>query len=104
MWTSRLLYFGSALVMGITGCLIIPRTGLHAQQGAPVSIGGNDIGGVVSSSKGPEAGVWVIAETGIGSTSGPMSSMEVDRLLVGRTTIRSRCPCLFAREPSCQCC
>jgi hypothetical protein len=63
MWTSRLLYFGSALVMGIAGYLVIPRTGLHAQQGTPVSIGGNDIGGVVSSSKGPEAGVWVIAET-----------------------------------------
>ena len=26
-------------------------------------IDNNDIGGVVSSSKGPEAGVWVIAET-----------------------------------------
>jgi hypothetical protein len=49
--------------MGIAGYLVIPRTGLHAQQGTPVSIGGNDIGGVVSSSKGPEAGAWVIAET-----------------------------------------
>jgi hypothetical protein len=28
-----------------------------------VSIGANDLGGVVTSSKGPEAGVWVIAET-----------------------------------------
>jgi hypothetical protein len=28
-----------------------------------VSVGGSDIGGVVTSSKGPEAGVWVIAET-----------------------------------------
>ena len=63
MWTSRILCFGSALVMGIAGYLVIPRTALHAQQGTPVSIGGNDIGGVVSSSKGPEAGVWVIAET-----------------------------------------
>ena len=33
-------------------------TVLHAQQVKPT-----DIGGVVSSSKGPEAGVWVIAET-----------------------------------------
>ena len=32
-------------------------------RAAPVQIGANDIGGVVSSSKGPEAGVWVIAET-----------------------------------------
>src|SRR5436305_1629770 len=30
---------------------------------AQVSIDADDIGGVVTSSKGPEAGVWVIAET-----------------------------------------
>src|ERR1051326_784281 len=36
----------------------------HAQQqGNAVAIDGDDIGGVVTSSKGPEAGVWVIAET-----------------------------------------
>src|SRR5690242_15804432 len=35
-------------------------TGLHAQT---VDVGSNEIGGVVTSSKGPEAGVWVIAET-----------------------------------------
>src|SRR5262245_43193179 len=35
-------------------------TGLHAQN---VDVGSTDIGGVVTSSKGPEAGVWVIAET-----------------------------------------
>ena len=35
-----------------------------AQQSPPaVSIGDSDIGGVVTSAKGPEAGVWVIAET-----------------------------------------
>ncbi|MBI4460256.1 MAG: carboxypeptidase regulatory-like domain-containing protein, partial [Acidobacteria bacterium] len=33
---------------------------LHAQE---VRIDADDIGGVVSSAKGPEAGVWVIAET-----------------------------------------
>src|ERR1700676_4308950 len=63
MGTARMLCFGSALVMGIAGYLVIPRTALHAQQGTPVSMSANDIGGVVSSSKGPEAGVWVIAET-----------------------------------------
>jgi hypothetical protein len=38
---------------------------LHAQQrpAARVAIDPDDIGGVVTSSKGPEAGVWVIAET-----------------------------------------
>src|SRR3954454_3656004 len=34
-----------------------------AQQRATVAIDSDDIGGVVTSSKGPEAGVWVIAET-----------------------------------------
>src|SRR5690349_14102896 len=39
--------------------------GVEAQQkaGATVAIDNDDIGGVVSSAKGPEAGVWVIAET-----------------------------------------
>jgi hypothetical protein len=39
--------------------------GLSGQQNtaATVSIGNNDIGGVVTSTNGPEAGVWVIAET-----------------------------------------
>src|SRR5919199_386567 len=40
-------------------------TGPQAQQqaGAAVAIDNDDIGGVVTSSNGPEAGVWVIAET-----------------------------------------
>ena len=39
--------------------------GAQAQQKvvAPVAIDADDIGGVVKSAKGPEAGVWVIAET-----------------------------------------
>src|SRR5215470_1645239 len=37
---------------------------LAAQQaGSVVAIDADDIGGVVTSAKGPEAGVWVIAET-----------------------------------------
>jgi hypothetical protein len=36
---------------------------LNAQQAPTVSIGSSDIGGVVTGPKGPEAGVWVIAET-----------------------------------------
>jgi hypothetical protein len=35
----------------------------HAAPAAEGKVGASDIGGVVSSSKGPEAGVWVIAET-----------------------------------------
>jgi len=34
-----------------------------AQMGTQEGVGGSDLGGVVTSSKGPEAGVWVIAET-----------------------------------------
>src|SRR5215475_4405310 len=34
-----------------------------AQPAATVQIDGDDIGGVVTSRVGPEAGVWVIAET-----------------------------------------
>ena len=59
----RFLYISGAVILSIAGYLVMPRTRLHAQQSASVRIGQNDIGGVVSSSKGPEAGVWVIAET-----------------------------------------
>jgi len=38
-------------------------TPIHAQQAAAVSIGDTDLGGVVRGPNGPEAGVWVIAET-----------------------------------------
>src|SRR3974390_2514497 len=38
---------------------------LRAQQtpGAPVTVGNTDIGGLFTGARGPEAGVWVIAET-----------------------------------------
>ena len=36
---------------------------LDAQQNATVNVKSDEIGGVVSSANGPEAGVWVIAET-----------------------------------------
>ena len=41
----------------------IAPTELRAQQSAAVTIDGDDIGGVVTGANGPEAGVWVIAET-----------------------------------------
>src|SRR5438874_2318132 len=45
--------------------LLVSLRGLNGQQssGEAISIGSDDIGGVVTSSNGPEAGVWVIAET-----------------------------------------
>src|SRR5580700_5511558 len=48
------------------GLLMITLTMAQSQsapQGAEVKIKARDIGGVVSSTNGPEAGVWVIAET-----------------------------------------
>src|SRR5208337_5649678 len=47
----------------IAGSFLGGRDFVRAQQSASVKVGATEIGGVVSSSKGPEAGVWVIAET-----------------------------------------
>src|SRR5215470_13660673 len=64
MRTTRGLYCG-LVVVGITALLIAVPARLRAQQNttAAVRIGDNDLGGVVTSGHGPEAGVWVIAET-----------------------------------------
>jgi hypothetical protein len=58
----RMLAFAAFLALLAASLLV--RT--HAQQPSPsaeVPIDADDIGGVVSGSNGPEAGVWVIAET-----------------------------------------
>src|SRR5438132_4385113 len=51
--------------LAVAGALAASLAWVNAQQrsGATVAIDPDDIGGVVASSKGPEAGVWVIAET-----------------------------------------
>ena len=49
--------------IGVAALGIVVPSSLMAQQAALVAIDNDDIGGVVRSSKGPEAGVWVIAET-----------------------------------------
>ena len=62
--TNRILVLGTCLT-----ALAASIAGVDAWQGAgrgtaaQVQIDPDDIGGVVTSSKGPEAGVWVIAET-----------------------------------------
>ena len=60
----RLLYLGVA-VIAIAVIWAGAASTLSAQQGAggAVRIDGNAIGGVVTGPSGPEAGVWVIAET-----------------------------------------
>jgi len=64
MSTTRGLSFGLA-VLGIAMLLVAPPAWLRAQQNTAdaVRIGDTDLGGVVTSAQGPEAGVWVIAET-----------------------------------------
>src|SRR5579883_500728 len=50
--------------IALASCLIGGFALLEAQQRSPaVSIGNSDLGGVVTSINGPEAGVWVIAQT-----------------------------------------
>jgi hypothetical protein len=60
MRTTKGLYWGSAAV-GIAALLAACAALQSGDSG--VSIGSHDIGGVVSGASGPEAGVWVIAET-----------------------------------------
>jgi hypothetical protein len=58
------LYSGFAAV-SIAALLTASSARLSAQQNtdSPIHIGDSDLGGVVTSAKGPEAGVWIIAET-----------------------------------------
>jgi hypothetical protein len=53
------------VAVGVAVLLAALPVRLSGQQknAAPVSIDNDDIGGVVTSAKGAEAGVWVIAET-----------------------------------------
>jgi hypothetical protein len=51
------------VAVGIAAFLASWPSGLNSQQNVAVAIDNDDIGGVVTSAKGPEAGVWVIAET-----------------------------------------
>ena len=64
MKTLRMLSSG-LLALGSAAILAVPLTGTGARQagGQAVPIDADDLGGVVTGPKGPEAGVWVIAET-----------------------------------------
>jgi hypothetical protein len=56
----RRFYLGTAAAIGLAALLAMPA---QVQAQTAVAIDGDDIGGVVTGPKGPEAGVWVIAET-----------------------------------------
>ncbi len=59
----KMSYLG-IVAIGFAAVLGIARTGRTAgKPAAEIKIVSDDIGGLVTSSKGPEAGVWVIAET-----------------------------------------
>ena len=55
--TARLIGVGTLLAVGCAGLALFTQNGVSAADNTGV------ISGVVSSAKGPEAGVWVIAET-----------------------------------------
>ncbi len=61
------LFAPAATLALLIGVAALPRIGSAQQSAEPsiqgISIGDTDLGGVVSSPGGPEAGVWVIAET-----------------------------------------
>src|SRR5262245_20614550 len=60
--TSLLL---SVAAVALGALLLSSSTHVSAQQSAPagVTVGDSDVGGIVTSANGPEAGVWVIVET-----------------------------------------
>src|SRR5262245_18739703 len=64
MRTTSAWYFGIVAV-GIVVLLAASPARLRAQQNPAdaVRLGDSDLGGVVTSAQGPEAGVWVIVET-----------------------------------------
>src|SRR5947207_7060752 len=61
MSPKAMLYCSAAIALAV----IAMPAALHAQQSAPpaVTVGSDDLGGIVRGPNGPEAGVWVIAET-----------------------------------------
>ena len=64
MKTNKGFYLG-VLALGVAALIAAcaMQSGDEPGSGAAIRIDADDIGGVVSSAKGPEAGVWVIAET-----------------------------------------
>ncbi|MGH9786867.1 MAG: carboxypeptidase-like regulatory domain-containing protein, partial [Terriglobia bacterium] len=61
----RSLLYLSVMAVGLAVFLAVSLTEVSAQQpgNGAVRVDNDDIGGVVTSRSGPEAGVWVVAET-----------------------------------------
>src|ERR1700676_269968 len=61
---SKKLFYVAIAVTAVTALLGVSRPGHSAKKpAAAIPMNSSDIAGVCTSSKGPEAGVWVIAET-----------------------------------------
>src|ERR1700732_3673155 len=60
---SRFLFPGMVIVVGVILAATLGGVRAAQNKGGTLHVGSTDIGGVVTSPKGPEAGVWVIAET-----------------------------------------
>src|SRR6202790_3648510 len=61
---SKKFFYVAIAVTAVTALLGVSRPGHSAKKpAAAIPMNSSDIAGVVTSSKGPEAGVWVIAET-----------------------------------------
>src|SRR6202795_28310 len=61
---TKKIFYVSIFAMAIAALLAVSRPGHSAKKpAAAIPMNNSDIAGVVMSSKGPEAGVWVIAET-----------------------------------------
>jgi hypothetical protein len=63
--STRRTWLGILLATGMAAVPLLSHLGVSAQQASAgaVTVDPDDIGGVVTGPKGPEAGVWVIAET-----------------------------------------
>jgi hypothetical protein len=53
----------AAVLTALISSITIAALSARQPQGTPVPVDKDDLGGIVTSAKGPEAGVWVIAET-----------------------------------------
>jgi hypothetical protein len=60
------LVVAAALLAGVS----VSARAQPQSEAAAIAIGGKDIGGVVSGPHGPEAGVWVIADSASSAGSG----------------------------------
>jgi hypothetical protein len=63
MRKTGILSLGTALAVSLIVAASVVGVSAFQSAGQPVAVDGDDLGGVVTSPNGPEAGVWVIAET-----------------------------------------